>query len=352
MEFVTVVLLGIIGLLIILILIFFFKKPVVDISAKIDASLREQFINFQSSIHKEIDTARQEIGRSKDLISDHTVKTIDTIKDMGAAMHKIVQQQEEAQQLGRSLKDLLQVPKLRGNYGEAILEEMLERVLPKGIWERQYLIEGREQVDAVVKIKDVIIPIDAKFPRDDYQKYLEAPSLEEKNKYWKSYENALKIQIKSINNKYVKPEKGTADFALMFIPSEAIYYETIAEKNYLNQPSRIYEYAQNNKVIPVSPNTFYAFLQIIIISVRNLEVVKNAKKFQSGLLSLEKSFDFFYRKHEEAGKLIEKAAEAYRLSGGHVARYKRQLERTLEIDGFQGTTANHLESEMTENNGS
>ena len=86
--------------------------------------------------------------------------------------------------------------------------------------------------------------------------------------------------------------------------------------------------------------------------MRNLEVVKNAKKFQSGLLSLEKSFDFFYRKHEEAGKLIEKAAEAYRLSGGHVARYKRQLERTLEIDGFQGTTANHLESEMTENNGS
>jgi len=335
MEIVTIILLGIIGLLVILILVFFFKKPVSDISAKVDASLREQFINFQSLIHKEMDTARQEIGRSKDLISDHTIKTIDTIKDMGATIHKIVQQQEEAQQLGRSLKDLLQAPKLRGNYGEAVLEEMLERVLPKGIWERQYLIEGREQVDAIVRIKDIIIPIDAKFPRDDYQKYLEASSPDEKAKHWKSYESSLKIQIKSINNKYIKPEKGTADFALMFIPSEAVYYETIAEKNYLNQPSRIYEYAQNNKVIPVSPNTFYAFLQIIIISVRNLEVVKNAKKFQAGLLSLEKSFDFFYSKYEEAGKLMEKAAQSYRLSGGHVSRYKRQLERTLELDGLE-----------------
>ena len=230
--------------LIVLVLILLFRRHPADPTAGFDASLKEQFLAFQSTLHTELNTTRQEVSRSKDLISEHTIKTIDTIRDMGATIHKIIQQQEETQKLGQSLKDLLQAPKLRGNYGEAILEEMLEKILPKGIWERQFLIDGREQVDVVVKFKNVIIPIDAKFPRDDYQRYMEASTPEEKTDRWKEYEAVVRKQIKSIREKYVKPEKGTSDFALMFIPSEAIYYETIAEKNYLGHPSKIYEYAQ------------------------------------------------------------------------------------------------------------
>lgn len=321
-------------MLIILVLILLFTGHPGDLSAKFDSALKEQFLAFQSAIHKELNTTREEVVRSKDLISEHTIKTIDTFKDMGATIHKIIQQQEEAQKLGQSLKDLLQTPKLRGSYGEAILEEMLERVLPRGIWERQYLIDGLEQVDAVVKMKDVIIPIDAKYPREDYQRYLKASSPDEKAKCWNDYETALKKQIKSINSKYIKPEKGTSEFALMFIPSEAVYYETIAEKNYLGDPSRIYEYAQENRVIPVSPNTFYAFLQIIVIGIRNLEIIESAKKLQEGLTTLQRSFELFYKKYEEIGKHIEKAAEAYRVGDGHIERYKRRLDSTLQLEGF------------------
>lgn len=305
-----------------------------DVSAKLDASLREQFLAFQSEIHRELNSTRQEVVRSKDLISEHTVKTIDTIKDMGATIHRIIQQQEEAQKLGQSLKDILQAPKLRGSYSEAILEEMLERVLPRGIWERQYMIDGREQVDAVVKFKEIVIPVDAKFPRDDYRRYLEASSPEEKAKHWKSYENAVKTQVKNINAKYVKPEKGTSEFALMFIPSEAIYYETIAEKNYLGEPSKIYEYAQENRVIPVSPNTFYAFLQIIILGIRNIEIIKSVKKLQDGLAGIQNSFGKFYRRYEEIGKHIEKAHDAYRLGSSHIELYKSRLDSTLKLEGF------------------
>lgn len=330
-------LLGILGALIVLIILavmLWSRLSSGDLSTKIDSSLKERFLAFQSDIHRELNTTREEIGRSKDIISQHTIKTIDTIKDMGGTINKIIQQQEEAQKLGQSLKDILQVPKLRGSYGEAVLEEMLEKALPKGIWERQYLIDGREQVDAVVKIKDIIIPIDAKFPRDDYKRYLEASSSADKSQSWKDYENAVKTQIKSINSKYVKPERGTSDFALMFIPSEATYYETIAEKNFLGEPSKIYEYAQANKVIPVSPNTFYAFLQIIVISVRNLEVIKNARKIQAGLVSLENSFESFYKKHDEIRKLFDKATEAFRIGEGHIERYKRQLDSTLRLESF------------------
>lgn len=334
--------------LIILVLILLFRERPSDLSAKFDVALKEQFLAFQSNIHNELNTTRQEVTRSKDLISEHALKTLDTIRNMGTTINKIIQQQEEAQKLGQSLKDILQVPKLRGSYGETILEEMLEIILPKGIWERQYSIEGREQVDAVVKMKDVIIPIDAKFPRDDYQRYLEASSSdsssEETKRCWKNYETAVKTQIKSINSKYVKPEQGTSEFALMFIPSEAIYYETIAEKNYLGEPSKLYEYAQQMKVIPVSPNTFYAFLQIILIGIHNLDLVKGAKKLQEGLTTLQKSFDFFYKKYEEIGKHIEKATEVYRIGDSHIERYKRQLDSTLQLEEFHEDTNSLPES--------
>jgi len=321
--------------LIILVAILMLRKPSDVLSDRIDADINRQFLEFQSEIHSELDSTRSEVGRSKDIMSEHTVKTLDTIRGLGDTIGKIVEQQEEAQKLGQSLRDILQAPKLRGNYGEAVLEEMLERVLPQGIWQTQYLIEGREKVDAVVRYRDIVVPIDAKFPRDDYLKYLEADSPEEKATHWRDYETALKIQIRSISSKYVKLEEGTSDFALMFIPSEATYYETIAEKNHLGQPSSIYEYAQDHKVIPVSPNTFYAFLQIIIHGIRNMEIITSARKLQEGLKTIERSFDFFYKKYESIGTNIENASEAYRIGNDHIQRFKRRLDSTLQLEQLQ-----------------
>jgi len=118
----------------------------------------------------------------------------------------------------------------------------------------------------------------------------------------------------------------------MFIPSEAIYYETIAEKNYLNEPSAIYEFTQAHKVIPVSPNTFYAFLQVVIIGIRNIEIIKSAKKLQDSLATLERSFEYFHKQYESVGKHLEKATEAFRTSATHIDRYKRQLDTTLRLE--------------------
>ncbi|MFQ5952287.1 MAG: DNA recombination protein RmuC, partial [Candidatus Omnitrophota bacterium] len=224
-------------------------------------------------------------------------------------------------------------PKLRGNYGETVLEEMLERILPnKAMWERQYPIEGGEKVDAVVKYKDVVVPIDSKFPKEDYQKYISAREAGEKKEHWANYEKALKTQINSIKEKYVKPEKGTTEFALLFIPSESIYYETIAEKNYLGDPCQIYEYATDRRVIPVSPNTFYAFLQVVMLGIRNIEIAKEARKLQESLSRVEKDFGLFYKKFELIGKSLESASKAYETGEGHVQRFKKNLDSTLKLD--------------------
>lgn len=327
--------LAILIILLVLIVFLIVRSKSVNFTSRFDAALKERFLDFQTDMHKELNTTREQVDRSKDLIAEHTIKTIETIKDMGSTIHKIIQQQEESQKLGQSLKDILQAPKLRGSYGEAILEEMLDRILPKNIWEKQYEIDDGKRVDAVVRIKDVIIPIDAKFPRDDYRRYIEAPTTQEKENFWKDHENAVKNQIRNIRDKYVKPEKGTTDFALMFIPSEAVYYETIAEKNYLGEPSTLYEYAQENHVIPVSPNTLYAFLQVVIIGIQHLEIIKSAKILQEGLTTIQRSFNLFYRKYEEIGKYIEKAQEAYRVGDSHIDRYKKKLDRTLQLEEFQ-----------------
>ena len=299
---------------------------------KIQSAINEKFVVFQDSVHRSMENARREVEMSKNVISDHAIKTLDTIKNMGTTLEKMLHHQKEAQELGNSLKYLLQTPKLRGNYGEVILEEMLDRVLPKGIWEKQYSIEGSERVDAVVKYKGVIIPIDAKFPRETYEKYLNAKREDEKERNWRLYEDGLKTQINSIKTKYIKPQCGTSDFALMFIPSESIYYETIAEKNFLGTPCQIYEYARTNNVIPVSPNTFYAFLQIMLMGIRNLDIIKNAKKLQEALIKIQRNFERFYAKYEEIGVSVEKAHKAYDVGNTHIKRFRQNIDSTLKLD--------------------
>lgn len=182
-----------------------------------------------------------------------------------------------------------------------------------------------------MKFRDLI---DAKFPREDYIRYLDATTPEEKSQHWKKYEEAVKKQINEINDKYIKPDKGTSDFAIMFIPSEGTYYETVAEKNYLNEPSKLYEYARKNNVVMASPQTLFAFLQIIIIGVRNWEIIKGTKKLQEGLVSLQRNFNNFNTKYVDIGKNLEKAIESYKFSITHIERYKNQLDNTTNFEGF------------------
>lgn len=325
---IIILLLVLIGLVLLAIL----KAPRSEnVDEKLKSLMNDKLMDFQGNIQKTMETARTAVENSKDVISNHAIETLKTIKDMGQTMEKMMQHQKGAEDLGNSLKYLLQTPKLRGNYGEEILEEMLERVVPK-LWERQYTIAGGERVDAVVKYKDIVIPIDAKFPRETYEKYLNCEGGEEKARSWKSYEEGLKVQISSIKSKYIKPHKGTSDFALMFIPSESIYYETIAEKNFLGQPCSIYDYARKNKVVPVSPNTFYAFLQIIMMGVRNIDIIKSAKKLQEALEKIDRNFRQFYIKYEEVGSSLEKAKKSYETGNTHIKRFKTSVESTLKLD--------------------
>lgn len=330
---IIIMLVALLALVTVLAFLMLKTRQVEDGHSTIESLLNQKFIDFSRDLRETMDSARREVASSKDFLSTSAQRTLEHINSMNKTVTSLVAQQEKAERLGQSLEYLLQAPKLRGNYGETVLEEMLERILPgKGMWERQYALEGGEKVDAVVKYRDVVVPIDSKFPRDDYQKYIASVDPAQRRTHWSNYEKALKVQINSIKDKYIKPEKGTTEFALLFIPSEAIYYETIAEKNHMDEPCLIYEYARDRKVIPVSPNTFYAFLQVIIMGVRNIEITREAKKLQQSLSKVERDFDLFYKKFEFIGRSIENASKAYETGEGHIKRFKRDLEATISID--------------------
>ena len=322
--------------LLVLLVGFLLYKVSSNSGRNIESFLNKTFFDFSKDIRETMDGTRKEVESSKDVLSSNALKTFGQIKDMNIVMTNLINEQKRAQELGKSLEYLLQKPKLRGNYGEVILEEMLDRVFPKGMWERQYSIDGREKVDAVIKYKDVIIPIDSKFPKEDYEKFIASSDENEKRILWSNYEKALKIQIASIKTKYIKPEKGTSDFALLFIPSESIYYETIAEKNHLGEISKIYEYAQDNKVVPVSPNTFYIFLNVMLMGMQNVEIAKSAKKIHEALMKVENDFEFFYNKFDIIGKAIEKAYDSYKSGDKHIHRFKKRVAETLELEKYMG----------------
>jgi len=330
-TFMEALLVGLLAVAIVLLAVLVVRVGAMKDRGQADLAIMNHINQFRKEIQETIHGSRKEMTGAREDMNRRAGDTLKLMAEMHSTVEKIISRQEEANRLGQSLKDILSTPKLRGNYGEVVLEELLERVLPRGMWERQFKIKEGSIVDIVVSYRDMHVPVDSKFPRDNYIRYMESNDVRDKEMYWKTYEKDVLARIKEIS-KYIATDCGTSDFALMFVPSEAIYYETIAEKNYLGQRSKIYEEAEKARVIPVSPNTFYAFLQVVMTAMRNMEVLNQAREIQLKLVKMQNKFDLFYRQYEAMGKDLEKAADAYRKGDKHIALYKRELDETLRVE--------------------
>ena len=181
-----------------------------------------------------------------------------------------------------SLQELLRAPKFRGAMGETLLENLLSQVLPKEHYETQYRFKSADAVDAVIRLGERLVPVDAKFSLENFQKMLDAGDEPTKESFRKKFIQDVKNRINEIAAKYILPAENTYDFALMYIPAENVYYEVIIKED-------IFSYSMSKKVIPVSPNTFYAYLQVICLGLRGLKVEENAKMILKSLggLSIE-----------------------------------------------------------------
>lgn len=204
----------------------------------------------------------------------------------------------EFSEIGRSMQELQQFlssPKLRGNIGEQILKQLLAQYFPPDSYVLQYSFKNGERVDAVIKTTHGIIPIDSKFPIDNFKKLLETTNPEEKTKFRKMFENDVKKHIQDISKKYILVSEGTVDYALIYIPSESIYYEIISSPE-------LHEFASSKHILPVSPMSFYAYMKAILMSFEGQRIQTQAKEILNILQAIKKD----YEKTDEAFSVLNK----------------------------------------------
>ncbi len=239
--------------------LFYFLNKKIGQKPKDDQSILMLNQNIQG-VHKRLDQAAQVIAQ--------TNKELGGMREIGHQM--------------QSLQDFLKSPKLRGNIGEQVLKDLLEQFFSKHHFKLQYRFKTGERVDAILKTKEGIIPIDAKFPLENFQKLMLAKDDKEAHLAKKLFIRDVKKHINDISKKYILPQEGTVDFAVMYIPSEAIYYEILRASEDIDNEAR------EKMVYFVSPNSFYYFLRIMMLGLRGQEIQENAKQILKILSAIKK----------------------------------------------------------------
>lgn len=226
------------------------------------------------------------------------------------------------------VQQLLKVPKLRGTIGEMWLEELLRQILPASHYEMQHAFQSGERVDAVLKLGDRLVPVDAKFPLEACQRMLAASGAEAERER-RAFTRSLKDRIDEIGDKYVRPDEGTYDFALMYIPAENVYYEAVLRAEG-DDANGVLGHAMRRRVIPVSPHTFYAYLLVILHGLKGMQVERQAREIQARLGGLRQQFDAFWAAFETVGAHLGNAQKKFEESGRLAGRVRDRFE---EITG-------------------
>jgi len=228
----------------------------------------------------------------------------------------------------RRLEDILSSPKLRGQMGEWSLENLLANILPKKSYKLQHTFKDGKMVDALIQLTDFSVPIDAKFPLPGFERLANAETDEEKTKLRKHFLKDVTAHIDKIASDYIRPAEGTLDFALLFIPAENIYYETIVK--YADETQDILQYSLDKKVIPVSPNLLYAYLMTVVMGLHGLQIERQAAEIRQNLKKLNASFGDFGSNWEVLGKHLRNAYSQYEDG-------QKKLDRFgLHLDQIQG----------------
>jgi len=248
------------------------------------------------------------------------------IRDVSATMGELSKSSQQIFEVGKniaSLQEILRAPKLRGVVGELFLGNLLDQVVPEN-YELQHRFRSGEAVDAVIKLGPKLVPIDAKFPLENFQRLSAAGDAERKT-LRKRFIADVKKHVDAIASKYILPDEGTYDFALMYIPAENVYYETIIKDE--PDEENVSAYAISRRVIPVSPNSLYAYLQAIVFGLRGLQIEKRAEEILSHLNRLQGDFGKFRDDFDTVGTHLKNAHNKY----DDAIKRLGQLEGKLEI---------------------
>jgi DNA recombination protein RmuC len=285
----------------------------------------------QRALSEELSTIAQLVARQLAQAQHATGQRLDeTSRAMADVRERLGQVTELAQRMegvGRSVAEvqsLLAVPRLRGTLGEVWLEELLRQVFPASQWTTQHVFRGGERVDAVLRIGDRLVPVDAKFPLEACQRML-ALDGDAADRERRAFRRSMRERVDEIASKYIRPDEGTFDFALMYIPAEQVYYEAVVRD--AAEDGGIVAYAMAHRVIPVSPHTFYAYLSAVLHGLKGLQVEERARELQAELATLARDFARFRTAFEKVGTHLGNAQRQYAESERQGERVWTRVER-------------------------
>lgn len=263
------------------VVIFFLNKKFKDLSEanKQNETLTEWLKTMQTSIDQNNKTINTTLLSSAKTLNER----LDNAARVIGAVQKNIGEMSEIGRSMRELQEFLRSPKLRGNIGEQVLKELLSQILPKQSFHLQYAFKSGSIVDAAIKTEAGIIPIDSKFPMENFRKMMGAKTDSEKRSCEKEFVSDVKKHIEDISKKYILPSEGTIDYALMYIPSESVYYEIV-------NSSSLFDYSTKLRVLPVSPMTFYAYLRAILMGFEGQKITQHAQKILAGLRAIQKEY--------------------------------------------------------------
>lgn len=210
-----------------------------------------------------------------------------------------------------SLQEILRSPKLRGGLGELFLGDLLAQILPPAHFSIQHRFKSGEAVDAVIRLGANLVPVDAKFPLENFKRVLEVASEDDQRAAKRKFTADVKKHIDAIAGKYILPDEGTFDFALMYIPAENVYYELIIKDEAIDSDKGLLNYSFAKRVIPVSPNSFYAYLQTVLLGLKGMHVEEQAQEILKGLARLAGDFKKFQDDFRLIGRHLTNAKGNY-----------------------------------------
>jgi DNA recombination protein RmuC len=253
---------------------------------------------------------------------------------LGKLDEATAQVNERAKELAK-LEQALRPPKARGGFGELLLANLLADTFPADKYSLQYGFKSGERVDAVIRLDRALVPVDAKFPLDNFQRLVEAEGDGERDLHAKQFCRDVKLHVDAIAQKYIRPDEGTYEFALMYLPAEAVYYELVC--NRLGGGASPLAYALERNVIPVSPSTLHAYLLVLVLGFKGLQIEEHAREVMTYVADLNRDFARFKTDFDLVGRHLGNAQSKFGDAEKRISRFETKLERASESELVAGS---------------
>jgi DNA recombination protein RmuC len=302
-----------------------------------DLDRRAQLINQQlgqvlANVTERLKENSEALQNAQKSLSDRLDRAAQVVGNVQKSLGSLEEANRKIYEVGKdiaSLQEILRAPKLRGGLGEFFLGDLLAQILPPQNFELQYTFKSGEKVDAVIKLGSSLVPVDAKFPLENFKRVIEAQSDEEKARARRQFANDVKRHVDAIASKYILPDEGTYDFALMYVPAENVYYETIIKDEGGNDKA-ISAYALSKRVVPVSPNSFYAYLQAIVLGLRGMKIEERAREIFQSLARLQGDFARFREDFGVLGRHLGHAQSSFQNAERRLDQLGQKLVHAVE----------------------